>query len=431
MLVNFRFGNHRSFYEETTFSMEATTDKDLIGLNTFSVDENLFNKNENTLLKSAVVFGGNASGKTNLIKAIAYMRNVVLGSGGQEPIVKMCEKFAFFTDAATEDSMFEVTFIEQGVLYTYGFSIGDGQITEEWLFRKKERLTPVFSRKAGRLKIAGTPNNIQQFINVQPTALLVSIGSNFNLPIKDSLGAVYGWFQKLLIVYGNMTNSLEIYTVNNEKYRKEALKILQRADIGISDMKVKKDRVVSNMHNIDEVLRFNTQLQTQLHGQLKQEENSLYDIDLRTTFDVYDKDGNVAKKKEVMLFKDRGFHSEGTERLVMYLGWLLAALDQGRVLFVDEIDSKLHFLMSDYLIGLFNSIDSNPHNAQLICTAHAVMLMDESLRRDQIYFVSKDTKGQSHLCALSDYKNVRKTDLFSKKYLAGFYSKLPDLNQGE
>ena len=112
-----------------------------------------------------------------------------------------------------------------------------------------------------------------------------------------------------------------------------------------------------------------------------------------------------------------------------YLGWMLAALDQGRVILIDEIDAKLHFLVADYLIKLFNSIDNNPKNAQLICTAHNVMLMDEDLRRDQIYFTSKNEYGESSLAALSDYKNVRKENLFSKRYLAGFYSKLPDMNR--
>lgn len=151
---------------------------------------------------------------------------------------------------------------------------------------------------------------------------------------------------------------------------------------------------------------------------------------MQTDFDVYDEETKQPiAKKSIMLFKDRGFNSEGTERLLCYLGWMLAALDQGRVILIDEIDSKLHFLVADYLIKLFNSIDNNPKNAQLICTAHNVMLMDEDLRRDQIYFTSKDQYGESSLVALSDYKNVRKENLFSKRYLAGFYSKLPDMTR--
>ena len=110
-------------------------------------------------------------------------------------------------------------------------------------------------------------------------------------------------------------------------------------------------------------------------------------------------------------------------------GFILVALEQGKVIFVDEIDSKLHFLVADYLLKLFNSIDKNPNNAQLICTAHNVMLMDEDFRRDQIYFTSKNKIGVSSLISLADYKGVRKNDLFSKKYLAGFYSDIPNMNR--
>ena len=130
-----------------------------------------------------------------------------------------------------------------------------------------------------------------------------------------------------------------------------------------------------------------------------------------------------------MLLKDDYFNSEGTLRLLSYLGWILAALDKGKVIFIDEIDAKLHFLVADYLIRMFNSIDKNPNNAQLICTAHNIMLMDEDLRRDQIYFTTKDNIGISSLVSLADYKAVRKNNLFSKRYLSGFYSKLPNLNK--
>ena len=186
------------------------------------------------------------------------------------------------------------------------------------------------------------------------------------------------------------------------------------------------------MADINDVLRFNTQLQIQpnaFRGQLKQEENNLFNIDMETIFNVYNEKGKKVGNRSIMLFKDKGFNSDGTERLLCYLGWLLAALDQGRVILIDEMDAKLHFLVADYLIRLFNSIDKNPKNSQLICTAHNVMIMDEDLRRDQIYFTSKNEIGESSLVSLSDYKSVRKNDLFSKKYLAGFYSSLPDMTE--
>ena len=205
---------------------------------------------------------------------------------------------------------------------------------------------------------------------------------------------------------------------------------MKKADIGITDFTVVKDKV-ANVTTPKDILNLNTQLQINpslLSGQYKAKNDNLYHIDVRTDFNIYDNNDNIIDTKQVMLFKENGFNSEGTVRLLCYMGWILAALDQGRTIFIDEIDSKLHFLVADYIIGMFNSIEDNPKNAQLICTAHNIMLMDEGLRRDQIYFTSKDKFGKSTLVSLADYNGVRKTDLFSKKYLAGFYAALPDLS---
>ena len=289
----------------------------------------------------------------------------------------------------------------------------------------------VFKRDESGLTISGLDKNATKLINLAPHILFLSVGNNFHLEIAQYLNDVVAWFQNLLIVFENNANSLDIYTMENGKYRDQALKILKLADIGIKSIDVKKDKIV-NMADINDVLRFNSQLQIQpsfARGQIKQEESNLFNIDMQTSFDVYNSKKKVVAKRNIMLYKDMGFNSDGTMRLLCYLGWLLAALDQGRVICIDEIDAKLHFLVADYLIGLFNSIDKNPKNAQLICTAHNVMLMDEDLRRDQIYFTSKDEFGESCLVSLSDFKNVRKKDLFSKRYLAGFYSKLPDMTR--
>ena len=432
MLVNFRFKNCRSFYEETQISLETTKDDAMREINTFFVDENTMPKDENELLKAAVIFGGNASGKSNVIKALAYMKNVILFSASQMPIVQQNETFAFYQNAKQEDTMFEVEFIFNKTFYRYGFILNCGFIKEEWLDKRVERLTPVFRRKGKEIEIVGPDKGTARLINLAPNALFLSVGSNFHLDIIYALNDVMAWFQNLLIVFENNANSLDIYTLENGKYRERALKILQLADIGIRDIRVKKDKI-ANIADLNDVLRFNAQLQihpASAKGQLKQEENNLFNIDMLTKFDIYDvTTKEVVSQKNIMLFKDRGFNSEGTERLLCYLGWMLAALDLGRVIFIDEIDAKLHFLVADYLIGLFNSIDSNFKNAQLVCTAHNVMLMDEDLRRDQIYFTSKDEYGESKLVALSDYKNVRKENLFSKRYLAGFYSKLPDMTR--
>lgn len=432
MFINFRFENCRSFYEEANLSMQATSDSTKREINTFFVSENNMPKDENELLKSVVIFGGNASGKSNIMKAFAYMLNVVRLSSAQIPVVASNEYFMFQRGAQTKPSLYEVEFIQNGIYYKYGFELCGGIVEHEWLYKREERLVKIFERENGKpLEIMGVDSQAIKMIKIPDSTLFLSIGNNYNLDINVYLNNVIQWFLNVLIVFENSANSLDIYTIENGKYKKLALEILKRADIGISDFEIVKNKIATVTHP-DDVLKLNTQMQinpAMLSGQLKAENENLYNIDMRTDFIVFDENDRNCGKKSVMLFKEVGFNSEGTVRLLCYLGWILAALDQGRTIFIDELDSKLHFLVADYIIGLFNSIEHNPKNAQLICTAHNVMLMDEGLRRDQIYFTSKDKQGRSSLVSLADYNGVRKTDLFSKRYLAGFYADLPNLSK--
>lgn len=425
MLVNFRFSNCRSFYDETVLSMQAAADTTKREINTFFADESALPNGDNELIKSAVVFGGNASGKSNLIKAFSYMASVVRFSAAHLPIVAGNEAFAFRAGAVEVPSLYEVEIIQDSIYYKYGFEILGGRIIHEWLSKREKHLTPVFERKDAELTVKGLSQKEISLIKIPDATLFLSVGNNFNLPINQHLNAVLKWFSNTLIVFENNANALDIYTMENGKYKEKALEILKRADIGIADFKVIKDKVESISVTPD-IQQLQLQLPT-TPGQFKTENNSLYRIDMQTDFPVFDQEDKVTDNKHVMLFKDNGFNSEGTIRLFCYLGWILAALDLGMTIFLDEIDSKLHFLVADYIIGLFNSIENNPKNAQLICTAHNVMLMDEGLRRDQIYFTSKDKQGRSSLVSLADFNGVRKNDLFSKRYLAGFYASIPDM----
>lgn len=431
MLVNFRFKNFKSFYNENNLSLQATKDNELEEINTFNVNETLFNKTEQPeLLKSAIIFGSNASGKSNVIKGITYMYNAIrLSSAQQIDVIKNNETFAFYENANNEISLYEVEIIQNNNLYKYGFTILQGKIEKEWLYKRNERTTIVFEREKNKLKLTGN-ELVQSLINIPETTLFLSIGSNFNLSISNYLKDVLDWFNNIIIVFENNANSLDIYSVENQKYKKLAIEILKKADIGIKNMTVVKDKIAS-LQDLNSVLAFNMQFQSNpnKYGQLKQENENMYNIDLDTQFNVYNNKNEKIATKDIMLFKDKGFHSEGTIRLLCYLGYILAALDKGKIIFIDEIDSKLHFLVADYLLKMFNSIDKNPNNSQLICTAHNIMLMDDDLRRDQIYFTSKNEYGVSSLVSLADYKGVRKNDLFSKKYLAGFYLKLPNLDR--
>ena len=187
MLISFTFKNCRSFYEETCLSLEAVKDNELREINTFKVDSKLMPKGTNELLKSAVIFGNNASGKSNVLKALAYMKNVLLVSASQYPVVAGNQPFMFNEGADNEKSKYEVEIIENDTYYRYGFTLCRGSVKEEWLDRRKERLTTVFKRYENMLEIVGLSKQAAGLINLSPSTLFLSgtLGS-FCRPILSS-----------------------------------------------------------------------------------------------------------------------------------------------------------------------------------------------------------------------------------------------------
>ncbi len=418
MLIKFIVKNFRSFKDETELSMIASTrtdDNEFKELNTFEVDENLLPK-ENTLVKTATIYGPNASGKSNVLKALKYMKEAVIFSTALD-IFNHNEPFAFTNEILP--TSFEIEFIKNNIFYNYSFSILNGNVLFEKLSKRVERLTTVFERNGNEIKISGASSTLKSLINILPNVLFLSQAKNYFLGnISNDIMNSLNWFSDLIVVFEEKQNLLTIY--ENPKYMNQALEILKMADIGIEDFKVYKEKIEPDSSNVKIIdLSSPTQI-------LK--ENETYNkIDIETKFNIFDNKGNVTDTKTVYLLKDIGFHSEGTKRLLMYLGWILKALDEGKVILIDELDSKLHFLIADYILKMFNSISKNLHNAQLISTAHNLLLMDGDIRRDEIMFVSKNYEGASYLKALSDYKGVLKKSLFSKNYLLGFYTELPNM----
>lgn len=422
MLVEFKVTNFRSFKNETVLSMKANTradDNEYFDFNTFETPVAI-SSNENRLIKSATIYGPNASGKSNVLKAIKYMRDAVMLSGAFD-VMEHNEPFAFLSNN-NANTKFEISFIEKEVYYEYYFSLKNNVIVEEKLYKKIERKTLVFERITDSIKISGVNAAIENIINVNKTVLFLTQAKSYSFGnASTDITNAFNWFSKLLIVFEEHRNLLTIY--ENKKYINQALDILKMADIGIEDFHVYKEKIepVNSMSGKS----FNIPYPTQI---LK-ENDSLNTIDIETYFNVYDENGNVSDRKPVFLLKDTGFHSEGTKRLLMYLGWILKALAEGDVILIDEIDSKLHFLLADYILRCFNSISKNLYNAQIICTAHNLLLMDGDIRRDEIYFTSKNVNGETILKSLAKFKGVLKKDLFSKNYLLGFYTELPNMRE--
>ncbi len=430
-LVNFKVKNFRSFYEETIFSMQSTSIREFSELNTFFGNEKLFPKNENELLKTAIIFGANASGKTNLVKALDYMKSVVLTSTNPiNPLVQNNTPFAFYESSEEESTLFEIEIVSNDIFYNYGFEIKNKQIIKEFLKkRENKRLTDVFNRNILGVEL-GVPNKNKRtpIGNISNQSLFISFANTpflaLTQDIVTDLKNVFMWFNEpnLFIINETIMNKYQIYQEENGKYAKLALDFIKQADIGVENFSVVQQKVGERSDPFIEV-------RGKHPPQFMSVDKEVLGLDLKTVFNVFDKDNNIVGTKDVYLERDFGFHSDGTYRLLSILGLILKVLDKGGVIVIDEIDSKLNFLIVDYILKSFNSIDRNINNAQLIATAHNVLLMDGDLRRDQIYFASKSKYGATEFYSLVDFNDVRKTDLFSKKYLAGFYSAIPNLKR--
>lgn len=428
-LVNFKVKNFRSFYEETIFSMQATPNKEFAELNTFLCNERLFPKNENELLKTAIIFGANASGKTNLVKALNFMRALVLTSSNPlNPVVQNNAPFAFFDNADKEPTLFEIEIVANDIFYNYGFEITDKRFTKEFLKKRTNgRLVDIFERNPLGVDLNGVGQKKKKATeSIGAQSLFLSFANTPFLALDENvvcdLRNVLNWFNEpnLFIIDEYTINKYNIYQEENGKYAKLALEFIKQADIGVEDFIVVQEKVGDRAEPF-------IKIKGKHPPQFLPMDEDVIGLDLKTEFNVFNEKHEIVGKKDVYLEKDFGFHSDGTYRLLSILGLILKVLDKGGILVIDEVDSKLNFLIVDYILKSFNSINKNINNAQFVSTAHNVLLMDDDLRRDQIYFTSKNKYGATELYSLVDFNDVRKTDLFSKKYLAGFYSAIPTI----
>ena len=304
------------------------------------------------------------------------------------PVAHENVPFALAEDASMLDTHLEVEMIENGSFYRYGFVLRNGEVTKEWLFRRAERLTPIFRRENESLKITGMSHSEASMLIPSSSVLFASTAENLRLPITAYIRDLKSFFRKLTFVYEPKREYLELY-LTSEQYITRAVDILRKADMNFADMKL---------------IRMGSY------------------IDAELSANVWSQNGDIVKKRKLRLFQDREFLGKGSMHLICLLPVLFRALDEGGTVVINDLGSVLHVTLASYLQNFFSSTDVNPSGAQMIATSSMSMLMDQELRRDQIYLVSRDGMGRSSLYRLSDQKNVRKSDVYSRKYLNGDYS---------
>ena len=415
MLIEFRFKNFASFRDEQVLSMVASSYKTLAEENTISVPS----LGKRRLVRSAVVYGANASGKSNLVAALEFVKVFVQMSADQKPGTEIpLNPFLLDKTSAASRSEFEVTFIHNAVRYQYGFSADHRRVYEEWLIAYPKG----FARKwFERSPDPDTDESEWYFgphlkgekeklvLLTRPDVLFLSVAAKFN---HKQLSEAYNWFANHLRVIG-VGNVVDLdcflftanLTVSDKDFNRRIASLLRDADFGIEDFSVQERKALPE--DMPEELR-------RLISRYGAEWAGKFEVQLQ-----HRTEGRPAVRFPLEL------ESDGTQRVFRVGGPWIYTLQHGFTLVVDELDASLHPHLVRGLVSMFHNPDLNSRNAQLIFNTHDTTLLDSSLfRRDQIWFTEKDNSGASHLYPLLDYR-PRKDEALEKWYMRGKYGAIP------
>ncbi len=411
MLAEFRVSNYRSFKDEQVLSLVASSEE--------SKGSNSIEVGGYSILKSAVVYGANASGKSNLTKAMSCMIDIVRDSANYKPDQSLpIAPFAFDNKTKTLPSTFEVTFFMDGIRYQYGFSATSKKITREWLLswpkgrsqtwfeRDVEQDEPYFgpSLKGQNKTIWGT---------VKDNSLFLSTAAQLN---HEQLSTIYKWFGGKYKEFPGesfgtqLTDEMFFDFKNsgkNQKFYKLLMEMFRNADFGIDDIEIEKVDVTD--------FEFPEDTSEEIKKTIS--ERPLY----KKTF-------SHCEGKYTLSFQEE---SAGTRRFYSFLAPLVLSITKDYTVFEDELELNMHPLLTRKLIEVFSWSKGNSGNhAQLIFTTHDTTLLDPELfGRDQVWFTEKNKQGATQLYSLADYKGVRKDEPMQKKYLAGRYGAIPILER--
>ena len=415
-LIEFTVENYRSIKDAVTLSMVATADR--------SLENNLIELDamkKDRLLRSAVIYGANASGKSNVLRALFDFRLLVLNSHKSQKGSRIrFTPFKLDKECLTRPTTFSVSFIREGIKYVYSVSFtAEKVVSEELYYYPRGRIALIFERKNTSDYRFSTDKKAQKFYAEQTPENVLYLSRSTQLNYEKTAKA-FEWFKDDLMIFGpgslgtyGPEMDISIKMLENEKTKELILRALSEADLGIDDIRGKIEEL--SVEKLPD--SFPAELKAILDNS---EKSTLKRIEVKTLH------GDV----------QFSFHeeSEGTKRLFSLIGPWIDALQNGRVLVVDELDTKLHHLLNVFLIKLFHDPTQNQKNAQLIFNTHNTNLLDLKLfRRDQIWFTEKDPEtGKTDLYSLVEFKKEKKprkdTDI-KKGYIIGRYGAIPFIKE--
>ncbi len=416
MLIDFSVENFLSIKEEVCFSLLASSDK--------SLDNNLITGEKalknNSLLRSAVLYGANASGKSNVLKSLVYLRFLVGTSSKNIPGQNIqFSPFKLDNKYLSKPSKFDINFVQDGIRYNYKVSFTSEKVIDECLYYYPKGTKAMIFERNDTTNYKFTIDQSKQKGMAERTLENIFYLSNSAQQNYDKTLEPFKWFLDVLTIIGPAGSLNEHSTARsiheNIKIRKTVLKALAVADLAIDDINVSiKEIPVEDYPNLPDDLK-------KMIDEPDNKIDSINSIDVKLFHKGNDEDGN-----EIDVQFDFKEESDGTQRLFSLIGPWIDSLNHGSILIVDELDSKLHPFLCKFLIGMFNNPEINKSNSQLLFTTHNSTFLDQDIfRRDQIWFTEKDAKfGNTNLFSLLEF-NQRKDANIEKGYLAGRYGAVP------
>lgn len=413
MLLQFSVNNFKSIKDTATISMNSSL-KD---------EKNNFNLRNYKLITSAVLYGHNATGKSNFLKALGFMSYTVLNKTKVTQSTDVLEHhpFKLSTDTEQASSSFEVVFFIDEIKYRYGYEMDSTQVYSEWLFQDtKGKEAKLFYRDVDEDIFYVNKNKFKEGLGLK-----VLKNHLFIWKVDQNGGgisaSILNWFSNLNYIDGSEKGGYVDFAssqLDDKDFKQKIVSLLKKADLGIES--INKEETSLSKISIEGL-----KIPDAFKKEMLSENNKVKLIKLKTEHKKYAADLSESGLVEFELKEE----SIGTQQFFYILAPVLDTLKKGKVLLIDEFGASLHPNLSKQIIKMFNNKEINKYNAQLLFVTHDTNMLDNTLfRKEQIWFTEKNYYGATKLFSLADYKNIRATENFEKNYLQGKYGAIPYLN---
>lgn len=421
MLINFTVENFRSFRKPVSLRMEATSIKEL--------NESILIKGDYKLLPVAVIYGANSSGKSNLLKAMAVMKSIVTNSSKLNPDDHLLyDPFMLDTESRNKPTEFEIQFIFHDSTYRYGFSYDRRRIISEYLFqtpREKQKEQQLFLRAEDEFSISdklfAEGKGLEQ--KTLKNRLFLTVSAQFNGMVSQE---VMRWFAQFNAINGLDSSGYDRITLNmlseHIKGAEQALSFFRNTQLGFKDVRIKPETLSAD------ALKSLDNLPAEVKSDVLERAKQGLVVGTYTVHDIRNDKGEIVREEE---FREEEMESEGSKKIVEMSGPIFDTLLKGKVLLIDELDAKLHPILTRHVVRLFMDSSINKKGAQLIFNTHDTNLLNvKYVRRDQIWFTEKDQTDSTDLYSLVEFvddsgKKVRNDSSLEKDYINGRYGAIP------